>query len=80
MTILEERFEDVQSRAPVLAKNKRQEVDSLNEDFREYQPWNWSIFVKHAKQTLDDVVKVEEEELLEVERSKLVINTLHKLC
>ena len=82
MTILEERFEDVQSRAPVLAKNKRQEdmVDFLNEDFREYQQWNWSIFVKHAKQTLDDVVKVEEEELLEVERSKLVINTLHKLC
>jgi hypothetical protein len=60
---LEEGFEDVQSRVPVLAKNKRQEVDSLNEDFREYQPWNWSIFVKHAKQTLDDVVKVEEEEL-----------------
>ena len=63
MTILEEGFEDVQSRAPGLAKNKRQEVDFLNEDFREYQPWNWSIFVKHTKQTLDDVVKVEEEEL-----------------
>lgn len=65
MTILEEGFEDVQSRAPVLAKNKRQEdmVDFLNEDIREYQQWNWSIFVILAKQTLDDVVKVEEEEL-----------------
>ena len=55
-------------------------ADFLNEDFREYQPWNWSIFVKHAKQTLDDVVKVEEEEMQEVESSKLIINTLHKLC
>ena len=65
MTILEEGFEDVQSRAPVLAKNKWQEemVDFMNEDFWEYQQWNWSIFVKHTKQTLDDVVKVEEEEL-----------------
>lgn len=79
---MEEGFEDVQSRVPVLAKNKRQEdmADFLNEDFREYQPWNWSIFVKHAKQTLDDVVKVEDEELQEVESSKLIINTLHKLC
>ena len=52
-----------------LAEEKQQEdmVDFMNEDFREYQYWNWSIFVKHAKQTLDDVVKVEEEELEELD-------------
>lgn len=39
----------------------------MNEDFGEYQHWNWSIFVKHAKLTLDDVVTLEEEELEELE-------------
>jgi hypothetical protein len=50
-----------------LAEEKQQEdlVDFMNEDFGEYQQWNWSIFVKHAKLTLDDVVKVEEEEVEE---------------
>ena len=42
-------------------------VDFMNEDFWEYQQWNWSIFVKHAKLTLDDVVTLVEEELEELE-------------
>lgn len=52
-----------------LAEEKQQEdmVDFINEDFGEYQQWNWSIFVKHAKLTLDDVVTLVEEELEELE-------------
>ena len=57
-----------------LAEEKQEEdlVDFMNEDFREYQRWNWSIFIRHAKQTLDDIVKVEEEELEELDEPMII--------
>lgn len=36
-------------------------INYMNEDFEEYQRWNWSIFVKHARLTLPDIVTINDD-------------------
>jgi len=36
-------------------------INYMNEDFEEYQRWNWSIFIKHARITLPDIVTISDD-------------------